>query len=130
MVPITSLGLPDNPRRMTTRGLHSQPSASFFERVCIFIDGSNLYRGCEKTVGRHDIDFSRLAEKLCQGRKLIRTYYYNAPVPQSDGELYRRQQLFFELVRKVPYLTLILGHLEKRSDKGHESGSRRAWTLP
>lgn len=45
----------------------------------IFIDGSNFYHGLKNVVGKTNIDFQRLAEKLCGERELVRIYYYNAP---------------------------------------------------
>lgn len=87
------------------------------ERVAIFIDGSNFYHGLKAAFGITRIDFRQLSLALCQGRKLVRTYYYNAPVIKQDDEArYRRQQQFFEVLYKTPYLTVHLGRLEKRPD--------------
>ncbi len=66
------------------------------ERVMIFIDGSNFYHGLKNIIGKVNIDFRKLAEKLCGQRELVRTYYYNAPVErQGNEERYRSQQKFF-----------------------------------
>lgn len=87
------------------------------ERIVIFIDGSNFYHGLKATYGTARLDFHKLSLALTQDRKLIRTYYYNAPViKQDDEERYRRQQRFFEMLYKTPYLTVRLGRLEKRPD--------------
>lgn len=56
------------------------------ERVVIFVDGSNLYHCLMEELHRADVDFARLGEALCEGRRLIRTYYYNAVVRREDGE--------------------------------------------
>ena len=53
------------------------------KRVMIFIDGSNFYHGLKNVVGKVNIDFQKLAEKLCGERELIRMYYYNAPVERK-----------------------------------------------
>lgn len=60
---------------------------------------------------------------LAGGRKLIRTYYYNAPVRREDGEeRYRAQQKFFDALKRVPYLEVKLGRLEPRGDHVVEKG--------
>ena len=49
------------------------------ERVAIFIDGSNLYYSL-KNLGIHRIDFQKLLWLLKKEKKLISTFYYNAPL--------------------------------------------------
>ena len=93
------------------------------ERVVIFVDGSNLYHCLIQEFGRADVDFSRLGQLLCEGRRLVRTYYYNAVVRREDGEeRYQAQQRFFESLRRVPYLDLRLGRLERRGNAVVEKG--------
>jgi uncharacterized LabA/DUF88 family protein len=93
------------------------------ERVVIFIDGSNLYHCVIDQFGRADIDFSKLAQVLTDGRRLVRTYYYNAVVRREDGEeRYKTQQRFFDNLRRVPYLDLRLGRLERRGNAVVEKG--------
>jgi uncharacterized LabA/DUF88 family protein len=93
------------------------------KRVMIFIDGSNFYHGLKNVVGKVNINFQKLAEKLCGERELIRIYYYNAPVKrEEDEEKYRSQQKFFSALDDVPYLTIKLGRLEKRGDIWVEKG--------
>lgn len=82
------------------------------DRVMIFIDGSNLYHSLSNIFGRSDLDFVRFCEKLLRGRRLIRIYYYNAPVDQAkEPERYRHQQKFFHSMRRTPQLELRLGRL-------------------
>jgi len=93
------------------------------ERVAIFIDGSNFYHGLKSNIGNTSIDFAKLGEVLCRGRRLVRTYYYNAPVDQTrEPERYRSQQRFFERLKRTPYLSLKLGRLERRGDTFVEKG--------
>ena len=93
------------------------------KRVMIFIDGSNLYHGLKNVVGKTNIDFQKLAEKLCGERDLIRTYYYNAPVQREGNEdNYKSQQKFFSALDDIPYLTIRLGRLEKRGNTWVEKG--------
>lgn len=53
------------------------------EQVMILIDGSNLYHSLKSNFQRTDLDFASFAERLAESRRLIRTYYYNAPVDQT-----------------------------------------------
>jgi len=93
------------------------------ERVTVFIDGSNFYRCLKQECSKTNVDFSKFAEVVCDGRKLIRIYYYNAVVKREDDEQrYRDQQRFFEKLRDVPYLELRLGRLERRGTTAVEKG--------
>lgn len=93
------------------------------KRIMIFIDGSNFYHGLKNVVGKVNVNFQRLAEKLCGERELIRMYYYNAPRKrEEDEEKYKSQQKFFSALDDVPYLTIKLGRLEKRGDTWVEKG--------
>ncbi len=66
------------------------------KKVMIFIDGSNFYHAL-KNLGVTSIDFKHLCDSLIgRERELVRVYYYNAPVNQSEEpERYKRQQKFF-----------------------------------
>ena len=80
------------------------------DRVAIFIDGSNLYHSAKNSFGRHDINFTELANKLSAGRKLFRIYYYNVQQDASQyPEGFREQQDFLDALRKTPYLEVRLG---------------------
>lgn len=93
------------------------------ERVCIFIDGSNLYHGLKNLFGRTGLDFGAFAERLANGRKLIRTYYYSATVSaKQNPELARDQQRFFASLGQLPYFDIRLGRLEPRGNTFVEKG--------
>jgi uncharacterized LabA/DUF88 family protein len=84
------------------------------DRVAIFIDGSNLYHSAKNSFGRHDINFTELANKLAAGRKLFRIYYYNVQQdPSQYPEGHREQQDFLDALRKTPYLEVRLGSTKK-----------------
>jgi len=84
------------------------------DRVAIFIDGSNLYHSLQNNFGRHDLNFTAFATKLCAGRRLFRIYYYNVlQDPNQNPEGYREQQEFLEILRKTPYLEVRLGSTKK-----------------
>lgn len=86
------------------------------DRIVIFIDGSNLYHGLKNHFGKTKLDFSKFANKLVNGRKLIRTYYYNSPINQAENPTkYKEQQRFFACLDKVPYFERSLGKLVKRT---------------
>ena len=80
------------------------------DRVAIFIDGSNLYHALKSNFKRHDLNFAEFTAKLCGGRRLFRTYYYNVlqdPIQRPDGS--REQQEFLDVLRKTPYIEVRLG---------------------
>ena len=82
------------------------------DRVNIYIDGSNLYHGLRDVAGRTSLDFGRFATKLVGERRLIRAYYYNAPIDQDrDPDTYRSQQKFFQALRATDYFEVRLGRL-------------------
>jgi uncharacterized LabA/DUF88 family protein len=93
------------------------------ERIMIFIDGSNLYHNLKTHNLNTRIDFKKFSDLLCAGRKHIRTYYYNTPIKQADDPAeYRRQQLFFDGLRRTPYLELKLGYFLKKTKKCENCG--------
>jgi len=93
------------------------------ERVCVFIDGSNLYHGLKYECGNVRIDFARFVERLIAGRQLVRAYYYNAVLHHSaDQEAAKNQQRFLESIRKTPYFDVRLGRMEPRGGTFVEKG--------
>lgn len=83
------------------------------DRVAIFIDGSNLYHSVQNNFGRHNLNFTEFATKLCAGRRLFRIYYYNVlQEPSQYPESYREQQEFLDFLRKTPYLEVRLGSMK------------------
>ena len=94
------------------------------EKVAIFIHGSNLYHGLKTHIGNPEIDFYKFSQLLCgEDRKLVRTYYYNAPLIQElDPETYHAQQKFFSSLRETPYLEVHLGKVERRGNGFVERG--------
>ncbi len=89
-------------------------------RIVIFIDGSNFYHGLKSNIGKTTVDFEKFVNKLVNGRELVRTYYYNAPVNQTeDPAKYRAQQRFFSRLDRISYFETILGRLSPR-DRAHK----------
>ncbi|MDO8578043.1 MAG: NYN domain-containing protein [Dehalococcoidales bacterium] len=82
------------------------------DRVMIFIDGSNMYHSLKDNFHRTDIDLHKFCDKLLEKRRLVRIYYYNAPVGRrEEPERYQSQMAFFNSVKMIPYLELRLGRL-------------------
>lgn len=93
------------------------------ERVCVFIDGSNLYHGVKALLPDKRLDIQKLIEALVGTRDLTRTYYYNVPLSlQHDPTGARAQQGFFAALSRIPYLQVRLGRLEPRGDTFIEKG--------
>jgi uncharacterized LabA/DUF88 family protein len=80
----------------------------------VFIDGSNFCHSLKQVRSSLQIDLQYLINKFVGNRNLIRVYYYNAPVNQSEvPEQYKSQQAFFIMLKKsVNYLEIKLGKLE------------------
>ena len=92
------------------------------ERVAIFIDGSNLYKGLVQHLGSdYRLNFVEFITLLTAGRKLLRAYYYNAPLPPEDPAA-KAHQSFLNYLKRVPYVTVRLGRLERRADGFVEKG--------
>jgi uncharacterized LabA/DUF88 family protein len=82
-------------------------------RVAIFIDGSNLYHALRDNFSRVDLNFTDFTGKLCAGRPLFRTYYYNVlQDPSQRPEGFREQQEFLDVLKKTPYLEVRLGGMK------------------
>lgn len=93
------------------------------DRVCIFIDGSNLYHQLKDSRTKIKIDYHNLSKALTGSeRKLIRTYYYVCPPINQQQESFHDQQKFFSYLSNTPYLQLQLGSLEVRGDVQVEKG--------
>lgn len=86
------------------------------ERVAVFIDGSNFFFACKDSLGRTDVDLGKFAAWLVGAeRQLVRTYYYNCPLPpDAPLEQRNRQQKFYGALARVPYFEVRLGKLAKK----------------
>ncbi|MDO8528708.1 MAG: NYN domain-containing protein [Nanoarchaeota archaeon] len=93
------------------------------ERVIIFIDGSNLYHIIKSLFNNSktlmDFNFEKFVKNLSGGKKLVRTYYYSAPLDRKkDEETYAKQQKFFEKLKKLPDFELVLCRMQKDKIEG------------
>ncbi len=61
-----------------------------------------------------DFDFSNFLQYLTAKNKLVRTYYYTAPLDKKkDEKTYAKQQKFFESLKKLPDFELVLCRMQK-----------------
>lgn len=68
-----------------------------------------------------NFDFEKFIKDLVGKRKLIRVYYYTAPLDRKkDEETYMKQQRFFERLKKIPNFNLILCRMQKVKINGKE----------
>ncbi|RLG15447.1 NYN domain-containing protein [Candidatus Pacearchaeota archaeon] len=90
------------------------------EKIMIFIDGSNHYKLVKELFDgskrSFDFNFEKFVKGLAKNRKIVRVYYYTAPLDRKkDKETYAKQQRFFEKLRKIPNfkLELVLCRMQK-----------------
>ena len=88
------------------------------EKVIVFIDGSNHYNLLKNLFNNSkslkDFNFEFFIKKLVGDRTLVRAYYYTAPLDwKKDKETYKKQQRFFEELKKIPNFKLILCRMQK-----------------
>ena len=89
------------------------------KRVAIYLDGSNFYFSIKKKFNCR-VDIEKFCKKLVGGKDLIKINYYIAPIERlSSPEMYAAQQKFFEKLKKISNLNIILGRLEKRKQDGN-----------
>jgi uncharacterized LabA/DUF88 family protein len=101
----------------------SGPSSRSDERVMVFIDGSNLYHVLGENCGRHDLQFDKFCEKLANGRRLLRTYYYNVrQESERQPDVGRDQERFLASLYDSPYLEVRLGVWRQRGGEMVEKG--------
>lgn len=92
------------------------------DRVAVFIDGSNLYKGIISSLGiDYRLNFVEFVHSLAGERNLLRAYYYNAPLPNEDPAA-KAHQSFLNYLKRVPYVTVRLGRLERRGESFVEKG--------
>lgn len=93
------------------------------ERVMIFIDGSNLYHVLTQNCGRHDLVFEKFSEKLGDGRRVKRTYYYNIRQdPTYNPAATAEQDKFMATLFDTPYFEVKLGVHRRQGDTMVEKG--------
>ncbi len=93
------------------------------ERVTIFIDGSNLYHVLAQNCGRYDLVFDKFGNKLADGRRLVRTYYYNIRQDATfNPSAAAEQEKFLSALFDIPYFEVRLGVHRRHGDQMVEKG--------
>ena len=89
-------------------------------RVCVFIDGSNLYFALKRNNKMTRVDYYQFSQALVgEKRRLIRTYYYNAAFDSAHfSDKAKSQQSFFDSLDRTPFLELRLGRIIQNRE-GH-----------
>ena len=87
-------------------------------KIAVYIDGSNFYFSIKKRFNIK-VDIEKFCKKLVGNNELIKINYYISPLNQeTHPEQYLEQQKFFDGLRKINSLNIILGRLEKRKRDG------------
>lgn len=84
-------------------------------RLEIFVDGTN-FRIAQLEAGFRDLDVPRLARQLAKGYVLVKMRYYASPLPDWRSPAYPGQQRFFERLRGIRTVDLVLGRNEPRRE--------------
>jgi uncharacterized LabA/DUF88 family protein len=99
------------PLRMTVT------SAVPLPKVEIFVDGSNFNLGLVHDGISQSVDLNVLATRLTRGYHFVKLRYYTSPLPDVRSPAYRRQQKFFDELRRSRRIELVLGRHEPRWDR-------------
>lgn len=86
---------------------------AFIMKTVIYIDGFNLYYGCQKNTSYKWLNVKALVETLLPSWHLISEIkYFTARVSSRPGkiDLFKRQALYFRALRTIPNLTIFEGH--------------------
>lgn len=86
------------------------------DRVMVFIDGSNLELAINDSFNKR-VSPEMLVNKLVEGRRLMRTHYYEAPLLEHiNRHSFTAQQRYFERLRLNPFFDIRLGRRVKRTE--------------
>ncbi len=89
-----------------------------YERVAIFIDGSNFYNSAKLLKIKETVNFRKLINVLRRGRKLVGIFYYIAPLDfKTNPKKYWKHQKFLNMLRKIPKFNVVLCTLKKVKKK-------------
>lgn len=97
------------------------------ERVCIFIDGSNLYYNL-KRINKTIADFLDYIPIIINNKKLVFVFYYDALLNVGiSKKAYWEQQRCFEILRKIPKVKFVLCKRKKLKIKGDDVSLAVDW---
>jgi uncharacterized LabA/DUF88 family protein len=82
----------------------------------IFVDGSNFNLALDRDDFGRTVDLNLLATRLSRAYHFVKLHYYTSPLPDVRSPAYRRQQKFFDELRRSRRIELVLGRHEPRWD--------------
>ncbi len=93
------------------------------ERVCVFIDGQNLYYRLREdgyaTNRWSEGEWSSFLGQLCPAENLVEVYYYNAELPESHPR-HEQQLSYLERMDSHPDITVRRGYVRRQGGEMHE----------
>ncbi len=88
------------------------------KRVAIYVDGSNFYFSIKKNFNCK-VNIEKFCKKLAGDVILTKISYHISPVEQfTNPKMYIEQQKFFDKLKKIEKISIILGRLEKHKKDG------------
>jgi uncharacterized LabA/DUF88 family protein len=82
------------------------------DRVVVFIDGGNFFNGVQELkIYFYILEITKLVEKLVDGRKLIRAYYYTVRPTDKTSKMYATQMSFLDQLERSHYMKVRYGRL-------------------
>jgi uncharacterized LabA/DUF88 family protein len=89
------------------------------KRIAIFIDGNNFYYGLRNIYGKFKslklFNFEKFTNYIAENNEIVGIYYYNAQLDKTlDLNKYNSQKEFFDKLKAIPKLNLVLCKLLKR----------------
>ncbi len=93
------------------------------ERVCVFIDGQNLYYRLREdghaTDRWSESEWSSFLSQLCPPESLVEAYYYNAELPEHHPR-HQRQLSYLERMDHHPDIMVRRGYVRGHGDEMRE----------
>jgi len=90
------------------------------ERVCIFIDGSNLYYNL-KRLNKTILDFLNYIPIIVGKREIVFVFYYDALLNINiSKKAYWEQQKCFDILKKISNIKIVLCKRKKLKIKGDD----------
>lgn len=93
------------------------------DRCAIFIDGAYVDKLFQNHLGGVRVDHGKLAQHICAGNDLLRTYYYHclpyqgSPPTQDERQRFASAERFIAALSRLPRFQVRLGKLEYRGSK-------------
>ena len=100
------------------------------DRLMIFIDAEYVInsvknlRDAPEKISMNKINWQNIINKLAEGRKLVRTYYYTAKLdPNENPETYAKQDEYLRTLKhEIPFFEIKLGRLIRSGNSWIQKG--------